>query len=240
MISAGGRIKKGAKSEVIVFWQCGGFKAVSPKKSEELEDIESSDEGDVVWMQWHSPVLKYYRVFHIEDCEGIESKLPQENKNLIQTPNFEKHDKAENVAKQYCQQRGVKLHISTSNEAYYKPSTDEVQVPLREQFDSPEYFYSTLFHELTHSTGHQSRLNRFSESTAIWGKQTDYSREELIAEIGAATALSSLGLDNSLTIANSASYLDNWAKYIKSDPMAFIVAAGRAEKAFQMIFENIH
>ncbi len=147
-------MKKGAKSEVVIFWQCGGLKAVkTPEGEEDTEDSEN-----VQWVAWKNPVLKYYRVFHIDDTDGIQAKYPQKEPELI--PNINPIENAENTALNYCNKSGVTLIIQKSNSAFYRPSVDSVTVPLREQFADISEFYSTLFHELTHSTGHPKRLNR--------------------------------------------------------------------------------
>ena len=75
----GGTVKKGAKSEVVVFWQCGGLKPVKAPEGEE----ESEDSENTQWIAWKNPILKYYRVFHIDDTEGIKVKYPQKEPELI-------------------------------------------------------------------------------------------------------------------------------------------------------------
>lgn len=228
----GGTVKKGARSEIIVFWQCGYLKKVEkPKDTEEPDKVDESDsEGQ--WVAWHNPILKYYRVFHIDDTEGIQAKYPQKEPELIS--NINPIENAENTANSYCSRSGVRLVIQKSNSAYYRPSTDTVTVPLREQFAEISEFYSTLFHELTHSTGHPLRLNRLKGG--IHNASEKYSREELVAEIGAAACLSRLGIECKETEENSAAYLKSWARFISGDPRAFVVAAGNAEKAVAMIF----
>lgn len=225
----GGSVKKGAKSEVIVFWHCGDFK---PVKSPDGGDDENEDSDDKQWIAWKNPILKYYRVFHIDDTEDIKAKYPQKEPELIS--NINPIEKAENTANNYCNRSGVRLVIQKSNSAYYRPSTDTVTVPLREQFAEISEFYSTLFHELTHSTGHPSRLNRLAGG--IHKASERYSREELVAEIGSAACLSRLGIECKETEENSAAYLKSWARFISGDPRAFIVAAGKAEKALDLIF----
>ena len=224
----GGKIKKGAKSEIVVFWQCGGLKTVKAPEGEE----ETEDEENTQWVAWRNPVLKYYRVFHIDNTEGIKVKYPQKELELI--TNINPIERAENTASNYCNRSGVTLIIQKSNSAFYRPSTDSVTVPLREQFSEISEFYSTLFHELTHSTGHPTRLNRLSGG--IHKASEKYSREELVAEIGAAACLSKLGIEHKDTEENSAAYLKSWARFLSGDPRAFIVAAGKAEKAVNMIF----
>lgn len=227
----GGSVKKGAKSELVIFWQCGGFKKVEkPEDDAEPDDEENGDEKK--WITCRNPVLKYYRVFHIDDTEGIQPKYPQKEPELIS--NINPIDNAENTANNYCSRSGVQLIIQKSNSAFYRPAVDSVTVPLREQFAEISEFYSTLFHELTHSTGHPSRLNRLAGG--IHKANEKYSREELVAEIGAATCLSRLGIECKETEENSAAYLKSWARFISGDPKAFIVAAGKAEKAVSLIF----
>lgn len=231
----GGTVKKGAKSEIIVFWQCGCFKKIdNPDEEHDPEDINDY-EDESKWVAWKNPILKYYRVFHIDDTDGIKVKYPQKEPELI--PNFNPIEKAENTALNYCNKSGVRLIIQKSNSAFYRPAVDSVTVPLREQFQEVSEFYSTLFHELTHSTGHQSRLNRFIGG--IHNASEKYSREELVAEIGAASCLARLGIECKETEENSASYLKSWAKFLAGDPRALIIAAGKAEKAVNMIFLEI-
>lgn len=230
----GGSIKKGAKSDIIVFWQCGGLKKV--EKPVDTEDPNKVDEADSEgqWVAWHNPILKYYRVFHIDDTEGIQAKYPHKEPETISS--ITPIEKAENTANDYCNRSGVRLIVQKSNSAYYRPATDSVTVPLREQFSDISEFYSTLFHELTHSTGHQKRLNRFTDGIHMANEK--YSREELVAEIGAAACLSRLGIDKQETDENSAAYLKSWARFISKDPRAFIVAAGKAEKAVNLVFNE--
>lgn len=232
----GGSVKKGAKSEMIVFWQSGGLRrVVKPKDDNSPTSEEEEEESEDVWVEFGKPILRHYNVFHIDDCEGITPKFPKSEEGLVLHP-VNPIEQAEEVAEDYCQRTGVKLMIKESNSAFYQPSTDSVTVPLREQFDGIAEFYSTLYHELTHSTGHASRLNRFDNGMFV--SRDKYSREELIAEIGAATAMSILGINSSKTDSNSAAYLANWASFLKSDPKAIIVAAGRAEKAINLIFNK--
>ena len=226
----GGHVKKGAKSKIIVFWASQTVKRV----------IDTDEDGNEVVKnevkQYCMPILKYYNVFHIDDCEGIKRKHTQDVSE-IRKYDFEKDTAAEDVAFGYAKRMGVGLSIIESDRAYYRPSSDSVVVPLREQFQNRAEFYSTLFHELTHSTGHKSRLDRFKDDVSMAARKQEYSREELIAEIGAATSLAKLGINDDESDANSAAYLKGWASFLKNDNRAFIIAAGKAEKAVNMIFD---
>ncbi len=239
----GGRVKKGAKSEIIVFWQCGGYKVVKPLDdendidNEETKQTDNADENVGIWVSWKNPILKYYRVFHIDDCEGIKPRYAAKSNEVMNyTPRIE--EDAENVAKAYCQRYHISLCIQKSDQAFYRPSTDMVVVPLREQFSDTTEFYSTLYHELIHSTGHETRLSRFKGGVHNAG--AEHSREELIAEIGSAACLAKLGINSKATDENSAAYLKAWANFLKDDPKAFVVAAGKADKAVKMIFDIKH
>ena len=127
----------------------------------------------------------------------------------------------------------MKLFHQEGDRAFYRPSTDEVVLPIRKQFTSTAEYYSTVFHELTHSTGHTSRLTRLSKQS-FFGTE-DYSKEELVAEMGAATLVNHIGLETSTSLRNSAAYIQNWLQVLHNDKRFIISAAGKAEKAVAMI-----
>lgn len=226
----GGRVKKGAKSSIIVFW-CRGYSKKGTTTDDEGREVEGT-----VFVQYARPILKAYNVFHIDDCEGIKPK--HSRKTEVKRYDFERDTAAEDVAADYLDRSGVTLNVVDSDRAFYRPSDDSVTVPLREQFSHPSKFYATLYHELGHSTGHKSRFDRFAEVGKTAARGEEYSREELVAEICSATCLSELGINTEFTDNNSADYLKGWSSLLKDDPMAFIVAAGKAEKAFKMIFNR--
>jgi antirestriction protein ArdC len=122
-------------------------------------------------------------------------------------------------------------------EAYYSPKADRVVMPRREAFDSPELYYSVLFHELTHSTGSKSRLNRETLTQAIKFGDTNYSREELVAEMGSSFLSAHTGIEQ-VTLENSAAYLASWIRTLKGDPRLAIIAAANAQKAVDYILNR--
>lgn len=203
---AGGSVK-GAKSQIVVFWRW-------------LEK-EDADTGEAE----KKPMLRYYRVFDIKDCKGIKSKRKEIR--------FD-HDpiaEAEAIVDGYADAPPIGF---ASGRAYYMPSPDRVSVPPIQDYPKAEEYYSTLFHELIHSSGHQSRLNRPGiEEYAAFGDE-NYSKEELIAEIGAAMLCATCGIDNS-TIENSAAYIQSWHRKLKNDPTLIVKAAGQAQKATDYI-----
>ena len=119
------------------------------------------------------------------------------------------------------------------NEAFYRPSTDEIHLPLREQFPQIAEYYSTAFHEATHSTGHKSRLDRLS--SPAWFGSENYSKEELVAEMGAAILMNELGIETNGSFKNSAAYIQSWLHALRDDNKMIVSAAGKAEKAVKLI-----
>ena len=216
--AAGGSVKKGAKSKFVVYWNM---------VKKEVED--ENGEKDIKTF----PVLRYYNVFDVDDCEGIEKKWLKDER-------FQ-HDtvaEAEAIIDGYCK-ANESLRIfrdEESGRAFYRPSEDFIKVPMIEQFAKVEEFYSTLFHEMTHSTGHWSRLNRFreNEKLAAFGSE-DYSKEELIAELGAAALCGRCGIESKSSFKNSVAYIGGWMKAIEDDPNLIVSAAGKADKAVSFI-----
>lgn len=189
----GGSVKKGEHGKKVVFFKM----------------MEKKDEAGEVVERW--PMLKAYTVFRIDQCEGLEQKYNKDNDVALNVT-------AEEVAKDYIDREGITYEMG-GNEAYYRPSEDKVVTPKPEQFKSAEEYYSTLFHELTHSTGHEKRLNRITKNAAFGSE--DYS--------------ATLGMENHKTLKNSAAYIQNWLMALKNDKKMVVVAAGRAEKAIKMV-----
>ena len=219
----GGHIKKGEKASMLVFWKF-------------LENAKRDDNGSVVIgadgkpIMESVPFLRYYNVFHIDQCEGIQPRFAEEP-----TPgeHLSPDEAAEGIVQDYVQRSGVKLTIQHSDRAFYRPITDSVTVPELAQFTNVSEYYSTLFHELTHSTGHGSRLNRLTD-VAAFGSES-YSKEELIAELGAAFLVNHAGLETNGSFRNSAGYIQSWLKALKNDKRLIVSAAGKADKAVAMI-----
>lgn len=216
----GGKVRKGEHSKFVVFW-----KQVAVDSETVCED--GKPEKKLV------PMLRYYNVFHIDQCEGIEPKYPAEERTVLD-PIAE----AEAVVSNYeAAESGLRIvRTEESDEAYYSPALDKIVVPQLSQYQNQAEYYSTLFHEMTHSTGHTSRLSRFSGSAAnaAFGGE-EYSKEELIAEIGAATLVSYCGIENRNSFRNSAAYLQAWLRALRNDPSMIVAAAGKAEKAVNYI-----
>lgn len=213
---AGGHVRKGEKSKMVVFWK--PFETVNEETGETEQHF----------------YLRYYNVFHLSQCEGIS---PRWTVSVTQpVSDLQPDAAAEAVVQNYIARSGVILRITPSDKAFYRPSTDEVVVPQLSQYQQVSEFYSTLFHELTHSTGHQKRLNRLSDIAAFGSHE--YSKEELVAELGSAFLTNHCGLESETSFLNSAGYIQGWLKALKNDKRLLISAAGAAEKATALILNR--
>ena len=206
----GGFVRKGEKAHMVVFW-----------KWLEKEDEETGETTQI-------PFLKYYNVFHIDQCEGISAKHMQQNANPASPDQT-----AETIIADYVQREGVTIEHREGDAAFYQPASDRIVLPLLKQFAETAEYYSTAFHEMVHSTGHMKRLARL-DGTAHFGGE-DYSKEELVAEIGSTALVNHAGLETSSSFHNSAAYVQNWLQALKNNKRFIVSAAGRAEKAVNFI-----
>lgn len=201
---AGGHVKAGEKGHLVVFWKW------LDKKDEE------TGESDRV------PLLRYYTVFNIAtQAEGIESRRNTET--WEHTP----IEQADAVIKTFTDAPRI---VYAGGRAFYRPAADLVSVPPLSDYRNPEEFYSTLFHELVHSTGHSKRLARPGIMEVHKFGDEAYSKEELVAELGASMLCAVCRLDNQ-TIDNSAAYLAGWLRALRGDKRLLITAASQAQKA---------
>lgn len=221
----GGKVKKGAKAGMVVFFTRLALKELPKPDAQE----EKEDDARMV------PFLRYYYVFHLDDVEGIATKVvPGER------PQVEPIEAAEQVVAGYLsRQPALRFHNDQpSNRAYYSPSRDEVVVPMLSQYDCPEEYYSTTFHELTHSTIPACRCDRVAENeNAHFGNKV-YSREELVAEMGSAMLCNWVGIEVERAFKNSVAYIKGWLKALGDDPKMIVWAAARAEKAAKFILNE--
>ena len=211
-----GSVRKGEKGTPTVF-----YKQLPHRK----EDQKATDEKNE-----RTPfVLCYYTVFNVEQCDGL--TLPQ-----IYEPETASEIATDDACEAIVSAWGGRpsLHLTGEHEyhAYYRPSSDSVHMPARSRFVDAPHYYSTLFHELVHSTGHESRLNR--SLGARFGDER-YSKEELIAEMGAAFLSSIAGIANEHTDRNTSAYLQNWISQLQQDSRLIVQAAANAQKAVDLI-----
>lgn len=207
----GGNIRKGEKGSIVVYWN---FKEV-----EEINKETGKTEEKRI------PFLKYYRVFNVLQCEGI--KFPDQPEEVHADP----IEEAETLVNGYQGRPEIKHGFV---KACYNPSEDLVKMPYKVAFIGDEEYYGTLFHELVHSTGHSSRLNRETLTTPASFGSKSYAREELVAEMGAAYLCGISGI-NHATIENSAAYIQGWRDTISKDSRLVVMAASQAQKAVNYI-----
>ena len=212
----GGHVRKGEKSEIVVFWKIFESKEANPDNGEiEVKKI---------------PLLRYYNVFHISQVDGVEPLAPEQLNDEVEP--IEAGDK---IITDYINREHLNFVECKSNKAYYSPSSDTVVVPLKEQYSVINEYYSTTFHELTHSTGHKDRLNRLQTGAVASFGSENYSKEELVAEIGSATLMSIARIETPKTFRNSTAYIQNWLQVLRNDNKFIVSASSKAEKAVNYI-----
>ena len=211
----GGKVRKGEKSEIIVFWKIQNIVELNEDGEEERKQI---------------PLLRYYNVFHVSQVDGVEP-LPEEE---IETE-LEPIEEVDKILMDYITREGIKLVNEKSDDAYYSPSRDLIHLPLMEQFKNVEEYYSTFAHESVHSTMKESRCNRIEENKRVSFGSTDYSKEELVAEIGAANILNMLNIETSNSFKNNTAYIQSWLAVLKNDVKFIVSASSKAEKATKFI-----
>lgn len=207
----GAHVRKGEKGWPVVFWKF---------------DERADSAGDNKRMAF----MRSYTVFNVEQIEGLPADLP------FDAPAFDAIEAAEQVKRGYFEQARAPRLYHAGGSAYYSSGPDEVVMPAPHTFKTPEFYYSILFHEMGHSTGHASRLNRPLGNH--FGSQ-DYSKEELIAEFSAAFLCAECGISNEYTETNTTAYLQSWMRVLRSDKTLAVSAAQRAQRAADLILGRI-
>ena len=223
----GGHVRKGEKGFPVVYWhwfdrdnESGGA----------LDDV-SSDRSDAITTRAGEfrrarCMVRYYTVFNVTQCENV--AYPSDGFRAV----FDPIPACESIVDTMPNRPRIE---HGGNRAYYAPATDYVQMPERGQFASADTYYETLFHELTHATAHPTRCNRKSnlDEWKPFGS-ADYSREELVAEMGAAFLCNHTGIADR-TVENSAAYVAGWLKKLHDDKRCVVIAAAQAQKAADYI-----
>jgi len=199
----GGAVRKGEKATPIVLW----------KPVDKKPEKEGDDPGKYL-------LMLYFNVFNAEQCDGIE--VPE----IEVLPDIDPIEAAERIANGMPARPQVR---NGGDRAYYSPTLDYVQMPPGGAFASADDYYLVLLHELAHSTGHSSRLNRDGIETASpFGSET-YAKEELVAEIASAILAGSSGI--APNIERSAAYCKSWLSWASDNRKALVSAASQAQKA---------
>lgn len=209
----GANVKKGAKGVMGVFF------TMLPRKDAGANGAEGDGESAFV------PLMKPFWVFNVADIEN----LPAADEIDAQRPEFEPMEQAENV----LAASGAKITWEGAKAAY-RPLIDDIIMPTRERFEKPVNAYAVALHELTHWTGHKSRLAR--DFSGRFGTEA-YAFEELVAELGSAFVVAHLGLEGA-RLENHASYVQSWLKVLKNDKNAVFTASRHANAAYQLIMQK--
>jgi antirestriction protein ArdC len=210
-----GSVRKGERGTPIVF-----FKQLPHAE----KDNTKTDEDE------RTPfVLCHYIVFNVAQCDGL--TLP-EMVPPTDAPEIDDDETCESIVTAWENRPALHLTSPTECRAYYRPRTDSVHMPARSRFVDGAHYYSTLFHELVHSTGHESRLHRtFGDH---FGDEL-YSKEELVAEMGAAFLCAIAGIANEHTDRNTTAYIQNWISKLEEDNRLIVHAAANAQRAADCI-----
>ena len=215
----GGHIRKGEKSEMVVFWKMYQIK-------------EKQDDGTEIIKTL--PLLKYIKVFHISQVDGVE---PLKQKV---THDIEPIEKAEKILNDYWNRENITIEHVKGDKAFYSPMFDKIQLPLFEQFKQSEEYYSTAFHESVHSTMKTSRCNRQEDrkGKVVSFASDEYTKEELCAEDGSAQLMNIVGIETTKSFRNSTAYIQSWLKVLRNDNKFIVSASSKAEKAVNYILGN--
>lgn len=228
----GGTVRKGCHSQPVFFWKqitVNDWTAPDPDEDEENGKVIDGVKKTI-------PMMRYYNVFALADCiipEAGMKKLKLEAEKVDEIVHADSYPAADALMKFYLGREGITTGPETK--AFYRPSTDYIGLPVRGSFPKLEEFFSTAFHEITHSTGAEKRLKRFGVTGGHSFGSKEYSKEELVAEIGACFLCSFTGVDVTVTENNNVAYLQSWLNALKNDPKLLISAHSKARKAFEFI-----
>ena len=216
-------LPKGSRGVKVLGW----FKARGKAESGSDDDQNSDKKEFLMCRAW---AVFNFDQFTIPDGVKLPSHLMGSSDDL-KVIDFNPHEAAEDL----IAQTGADIDLNASA-AYYIPKRDKIFLPPPTKFFGVDEFYSTLFHELTHWTGHEARLNRFKTKNCTRFASKDYSKEELTAEMGSVFICSKLGISTDSQVRNSAAYLRGWMKYLKDHPKEFAMACQRAQRACDFVF----
>ena len=216
--ASGGSVLKGSKSVPVFFYNFG-------KKGETDKKTGKTNEKSFA-------IMKQYAVFTMEQTEGLDLSL-----FIDPVLDFKPVLSAESLVNAYTQSQLLK--INHAQNAAYSPSQDYLIMPSKNSFYSVDGYYSTVFHEIIHSTGHSKRLNRegFDGSYHKFGSK-GYAFEELVAEFGASMLASYCGVDTSLEEGQNAAYIKGWLKKLNDDKTLAYKAASKAQLAVDFVLKE--
>ena len=220
----GGQVIKGAKSHIVVYWLISYY-TLDDKGQRKYTKTSTGREDE-----HKSFTPRYYRVFNLDFVEGLDDKW-EENKGIEGTI-FEPRENADLI---YTNMINKPTLRHAGDRAFYQPSKHHIQMPLQSSFDDSDSYYKVLFHELVHSTGHEDLLNRKTLVSSSGFGSTNYSKEELVAEMGCMFLCAVLDLEPKDNKVNSQAYINGWVKKLKEQPKMILQASTQSEKAVEYI-----
>ena len=225
----GGKVRKGEKAQTVIFW-AQSYKhidnCIANKSNEPCDNLRKARCQKFL-------VLRYFNVFNVAQIDGLDLEAIKQP-TVGEVSQDDVLFAAEEVVQNYNEGSGVAFNWNGS-EAFYTPSTDEITVPNKTTFRSIESYYSTVFHEMAHSTGHESRLNRKDNKVVIRFGSTEYAKEELCAEMTNAFLCGHTGINNKIEDDQRVGYIQSWLKALKNDKKLVVTAAAQAQKAADFI-----
>lgn len=207
----GGHVNKGEKAQIVEYWQW----------EKEVENLETGEKEKV---PLEHPKVYRAAVFNADQCTGLPKLRRQAQK-------WSPVERAENI----IAANGVPVTHNTDGSAFYSPGGDFICLPPRESFATVDAYYSTLLHEVGHSTGHPTRLNR--EFGGQFGSE-GYAREELRAELASTFLCGELGIATTGSDEQHAAYVKSWVSALKNDYNEIFRAAADAEKICNYLYER--
>jgi antirestriction protein ArdC len=220
----GGHVRQGEHGQIIVFWKVD--------RTAGDADTEPDSGQDEVELGRRRFVLRYYRVWNLEQCE-----LPQTVLDRLPKTETHHHDPIEAAERIMAGMPNPPELQYGGSKAFYSPAADRVTLPCSELFISAAEFYASAYHEISHATGHPKRLNRSSITEAAPFGSPTYAAEELIAEMAAAYLCAEAGISPAVVV-NQAAYINGWLGKLRSDKRLVVVAAAQAQKAVDHILDR--
>lgn len=223
----GGYIKKGTEANIVIYFKVYYKDSNDNTLEPQIAKSRYNKGEDIKALKF----IRYYSVFNVQDIESIGLDLNRFNEAKLS--DNEKIERCEEMIKNMP--NPPDLRQIDANRAFYSPAQDLVNMPDIKQFESSEHYYTTYFHELIHSTGHSSRLARKEVMDFSRFGTMPYSKEELVAEMGASFLSCHCQIDYDSIVESNASYLAGWLKVLKEDPRFVFKVSADAQKAVDYI-----
>ena len=219
-LDLGGHVRKGERSTPVIYYKI-------LEKRDEAGKVMLRNDGRPARI----PVVRWANVFNLDQTEGIQAPSMTVNQGTTQP--------CEKAAAIVENARLCPIHHA-GFAAYYSPQDDVIRIPAPSTFHSREDYCHSLYHEMIHASGHSSRLDREGVTQQARFGSERYSKEELVAELGAAFLSNEAGILDSVRFENSAAYLGSWINKLENDPRMIVSAASQAQKASDFVLGVEH